>query len=161
MGRLSGTPARKNSVCTSTGAVTGELANRTMQPNSLMARAQARVAPTMIPREAKGSEMRQKVAAGEAPKLREASSRRRGTDSKAVMVVLMRKGEATKIWAMTTPASDPEMGRCRDSRTPPRMLPGPSSTMSATPATDCGTRMGTSTRDSTQRLPGKSTRAKP
>ena len=31
--------------------------------------------------------------------------------------------------------------------------------MSATPATDCGTRMGTSTMDSTQRLPGKSTRA--
>ena len=77
------------------------------------------------------------------------------------MVVLMRKGEATKTWAITTPASDPEMGRCKDSRTPPKTLPGPSNTMSATPATDCGTRIGTSTSDSTQRLPGKFTRARP
>ena len=38
----------------------------------------------------------QKVAAGEAPRLRDASSNLSGTASKAVMVVLMRKGEATK-----------------------------------------------------------------
>jgi len=160
MGRLSEAPARKNSVWTKTGAVTGELAKSTMHPNSLTARAQAKVAPTRIPRDARGREMRAKVAAGDAPRLREASSYCRGTASKAVMAVFTRKGAATNTCAITMPSSDPEIGKPRLSSALPSTLPGPSNTMSATPATDCGTRMGTSTMDSTQRLPGKSMRAR-
>ena len=107
MGRLSEVPARKNSVCTSTGAVTGELAKSTMQPNSLTVRAHARVAPTRIPRDARGKEMRTNVAAGVAPRLREASSYCKGTDSKAVMAVFTRNGAATNTWAITIPNSEP------------------------------------------------------
>ena len=76
-------------------------------PNSLMPRANIRIRPETILRQANGSEMVKKTLAGEAPSVKAAFSSRTGTPEKPSRAAFTRNGRLTKAIAIAIPAGCP------------------------------------------------------
>ncbi len=129
-------------------------------PNSPSARAQVRAAPAASPGATMGSVTVAKTRSGPAPSEAAVSSYRACSPASAPSRLMTRNGIETKVAATTAPAV--WNGSCTPNQLsshPPSRPRRPNPRSSATPPTVGGSTIGSSTRERTSALPGKSTRA--
>ena len=89
-----------------TGSVYGWYASSTVAPYSPMARSQVISSPARMPGAATRRLTRQNRASGRCPRVAARSSSAGSMAANAERAAMMRNGEATKVWARTTPITE-------------------------------------------------------
>ena len=128
-------------------------------PNSLMPRANIRIKPETMLRQAKGSEMVKNTLAGEAPSVRAAFSSLTGTPINPSRAAFIRNGRLTNAMARAIPAGCPTKFSPIDDPIFPTNESRETNPSMAIPAAECGITTGKSIIPETMLFNGNSFRA--